>query len=224
MSEPLVSAWCVNTRQSRRYKRRGILRAMLVTSGVLGGPVGRRRRFLLLGDRLTARPKHPDFRERASLRGAAKERKSPVDVENVRRALQAFITPKSATEGARGFRRRGAHAQRSPGDGARQKRAAERGKSVGPLLGGFGPCCSFLAGSSCAGDELPTSLWAASSQLLDVTAFPALASRRRLQNRRILARKKSGKKKAAQSLARGSADDAADGTASSNTVGGNSRA
>lgn len=56
--------------------------------------------------------------------------------------------------------------------------------------------------------EAPSSLWAASSQLLDVTAFPAL-EKGRPKNRRNPARKKSGKKKAAQSLARGSADDAA---------------
>lgn len=47
----------------------------------------------LLDDRLTARPKHPEFRDRVSLRGAAKKRSSPVGVENVRKAFQAFITP-----------------------------------------------------------------------------------------------------------------------------------
>lgn len=126
----------------------------------------------LLDDRLTARPKHPEFRDRVSLRGAAKKRSSPVDVENVRRAFQAFITPAPTTEGARSFRRRGAHAHRSPGDGACQKQAAERSKCVGPLLGGFGPCCSFSGKVFLQRDEIPTSLWAASSQLLDVTAFP----------------------------------------------------
>lgn len=34
MSEPSASAWCVNTRQIRRLKRRGILRAMLILGGV----------------------------------------------------------------------------------------------------------------------------------------------------------------------------------------------
>lgn len=99
------------------------------------------------------------------------ERRSQVDVENVVKALQAFIAPAPTTEGARGFRRRGAHAHRSPGDGARQKRAAERSKCVGPLLGGLGPCCLHR----CKACKLPTSLWASSSQLLDVTAFPIRA-------------------------------------------------
>jgi len=142
MGEPLVFRLVRQHQAEQEAKKARHSPGNARKGGVRRGPVGRRRRFLLLGDRLTARPKHPDFRERVSLRGAAKERRSPVDVENVRRALQAFVTPRSTTEGARGFRRRGAHAHRSPGDGARQKRAAERSKSVGPLLGGLGPCCS----------------------------------------------------------------------------------
>lgn len=111
------------------------------TSGVRRGPVGRRRGFLLLDVRLTARPKHPDFRERTSLRGAVKERRSSVGSENVRKGFQPSLAPGSMTKGVRSFRRRGANAHRSPGDGACQKQAAERGNSVGPSLGGFGPCC-----------------------------------------------------------------------------------
>jgi len=168
MSEPLVFRLVRQHQAEQEAKKARHSPGNARKGGVRRGPVGRRRRFLLLGDRLTARPKHPDFRERVSLRGAAKERRSPVDVENVRRALQALATPRSTTEGARGFRRRGAHARRSPGDGACQKQAAERSKSVGPLLGGLGPCCSQDR-KACG---LPISLWAASSQLLDVTVFP----------------------------------------------------
>lgn len=123
----------------------------------------------------------------------------------MRRALQAFTTPAPTTEGARGFRRRGAHAHRSPGDGARQKRAAERSKCVGPLLGGLGPCCfqenqgnlglgSFRHRSGRRARSCSTS---------PLSLF--LVARPREKNR---------KKKAAQSLARGSADGAAEGTAS----------
>jgi len=82
--------------------------------GVRRGPVGRRRRFLLLGDRLTARPKHSDFRERIFLRGKIKERRSSVEAGPSRKALQAFRDPAPMTEGARSFRRRGANAHRSP--------------------------------------------------------------------------------------------------------------
>jgi hypothetical protein len=82
------------------------------------------RSFLLLDDRLTARPKHSDFRERIFLRGKIKERRSSVESEKSRRkraivleakkALQAFRDPGSMTEGARSFRRRGTFAHRSP--------------------------------------------------------------------------------------------------------------
>src|SRR5262249_46345291 len=136
---------------------------------------GRSMKIRLRDARLTARPKHPEFRDGASLRGAAKERSSPVGVENVLKALQAFNSPAPTTEGARGFRRRGAHAHRSPGDGACQKQAAERSKSVGPLLGGLGPCClPCIEPNSVPLASFRHRIWAASSQLLDVTAFPAL--------------------------------------------------
>jgi hypothetical protein len=39
------------------------------------------RSSLLLGDRLTAQPKHSDFRERIFLRGKIKERRSSVEAE-----------------------------------------------------------------------------------------------------------------------------------------------
>lgn len=141
------------------------------------GPVGRRRSLLLLGDRLTARPKHSDFRERISLRGEIKERRSSVEADTSRKALQAFRESVSMTEGARSFRRRGALALRfSPETGARQKRAAERSKRDGPSLGGFDP--RYLVSPRRLGleairvDQIPSLFWAASLQLLDVTAFP----------------------------------------------------
>jgi len=80
-------------------------------------------RKILVGDRLTARPKHSDFQERISLRGEIKERKSSVEADTLRvrkreivfetlKALQAFRESASMTEGARSFRRRGAVAHR----------------------------------------------------------------------------------------------------------------
>jgi len=70
--------------------------------------------LLLLCDRLTTRPKHSDFRERISLRGEIKERRSSVEANTSRQALQAFRGSASMTEGARSFRRRGAIALRFP--------------------------------------------------------------------------------------------------------------
>jgi len=97
--------------------------------GVRRGPVGRRRRFLLLGDRLTARPKHSDFRERIFLRGKIKERRSSVEAGPSRKALQAFRDPAPMTEGARSFRRRGANAHRSPW-------SLVKSQDVGPVKSG----------------------------------------------------------------------------------------
>lgn len=118
-----------------------------------------------------------------------------VELENAEKGFQPFFAPGSMTWGARSFRRRGAHAHRSPGDGACQKQAAERSISVGPSLGGFGPCC-FLG-------AIPE------SSVIALGGELAVARRHRFPQGRPQNRKKPGNKKAAQSLARGSADDAA---------------
>lgn len=81
------------------------------------------------------------------------------------------------TEGARSFRRRGALALRfSPETGARQKRAAKRSKRDGPSLGGFDPRYLVqprrLGLEAIRADQIPSLFWAASLQLLDVTALP----------------------------------------------------
>jgi len=191
--------------------------------GVRRGPVGRRRRFLLLGDRLTARPKHSDFRERIFLRGKIKERRSSVEAEPSRKALQAFRDPAPMTEGARSFRRRGANAHRSPW-------SLVKSQDVGPAKSGqlndamqrpftwrFRPTLfsrfksekSFLepdpgrrsgnrtqtrqAGSW----KLPSPFWAASCSCSTSSS----------------ARPKIGKNRRREGFARSPADDAADGVA-----------
>lgn len=66
-----------------------------------------------------------------------------VESENAKEGLQPFFAPGSMTWGARSFRRRGAYARRSPGDGARQKRAAERSKLRRPFTWRLRPVLLF---------------------------------------------------------------------------------
>lgn len=214
MSEPSVSAWCVNTRQSRRSKRRGILRAMLQKERRPLGNQSREGRSVEKEDsssrrRLTARPKHPDFRERASLRGAVKERRSWSNRKTQNKVSSLFCArfddmgcSKLSKEGsprASFSRRRGL-----PKAGSRTKHPASALHLEASARAAFREMSRKRLSR-----EAPSSLWAASSQLLDVTVFPALTQGAGLKTGESWSGKKSGKKKAAQSLARGSADDAA---------------
>jgi hypothetical protein len=56
----------------------------------VGRPIEILARELQHGDRLTARPKHSDFRERISLRGEIKERRSSVEVDTSRNSSPGF--------------------------------------------------------------------------------------------------------------------------------------
>jgi len=195
VSEPSVSAWCVNTRQSRRSKRRGILRAMLHKERRPLGNQFREGRSVEKEDsssrrRLTARPKHPDFRERASLRGAVKERKSWSNRKTQNKVSSLFCArfddmgcSKLSKEGnlrASFSRRRGL-----PKAGSRTKHPA----SVLHLE------ASARAASRENSREAPSSLWAASSQLLDVTVFPALTQGAGLKTGESWSGKKVGRRK-----------------------------
>jgi hypothetical protein len=131
VSEPSASAWCVNTRQIRRSKRRGILRAMLDNER---RPLGNQSRECRSVDEEGFFFSTTDLRHDPSTlifeRGfpfAGQPRNEGLGRCGKReQSFQAFFTTASMTEGARGFRRRGANAHRSPGDGACQKQAAER--------------------------------------------------------------------------------------------------
>ena len=167
--------------------------------------------------RLTARPKHPDFRERASLRGEPPRRALARAWANEglgrigkrKNRFPAFFAPGSMTWGARSFRRRGAHALRFPGDGACQKQAAERSIARRPFTWRLRPVLLFE--KYLAREYLGKLRHRSGRRARSCSTSPLspLWKRAGLKNRRNPARKKSGKKKAAQSLARGSADDAA---------------
>jgi len=175
---------------------------LVTSSGVRRGPVGRRRSLLLLGDRLTARPKHSDFRERISLRGEIKERRSSVEADTSRKALQAFRESVSMTEGARSFRRRGALALRfSLETEARQKRAAERSNATALHLEVSTHAIWFHRGDS-------------GSKQFGSTKFRHCSGRRACScSTSPLSRLKDGERKRREGLARGPADNAAEGVA-----------
>lgn len=200
MSEPSASAWCVNTRQIRRLKRRGILRAMLSHERRPLGNQFREGRSVEKEDsssrrRLTARPKHPDFRERASLRGAVKERRSWSN-RKTRERFPAFFCTRFDDMGCSKLSKEG-----SPrASFSRRRGLPKAGSRTKPLRRPFTwrlrPV--LLLGRNLGKLRHRSGRRARSCSTSPLSPF----SVERL-------REKNGKKKAAQSLARGSADDAA---------------
>jgi len=160
VAEPLVLRLTLQRQAEQAVQKarhsRGNVNSGRPEHGVTRGPVGRRRSLLLLGDRLTARPKHSDFRERIFLRGKIKERRSWSKRKNggsktrnrfrSKRGSPGFSRSRSDDRGCSKLSKEGSQrasfalvSGQKPGRGARQKRAAERRNMRRPFTWRFRP-------------------------------------------------------------------------------------